>query len=590
MKKLLAGVVALALSLSMASAFSFATANEPTVRPVSYGDVNEDYSVDVLDVSLVRAHIVGNSTLSELKQAIADINKDKVVDIIDVALMRNAIVNGIKLDDFVLEDDTDTASEIETETDVISETDTSGGSDTESESEVDTQTETEKDTEQTAYVAEYEFEDGTYRGTLNETYGHNGKSVLFEANSHRATVEFTVPATDTYKVSAFMISPHGDKVGNLEFNGQGTSSYGISKGDAPVEYVLYTGTLQAGTTYNVKASANWTYIYADYVKVEKASASSDTDEEFNLNYTLSNKNASNNTKALYAYICDVFGDHVITGQQESTWMDGGNADYEMEYIESKTGKLPAIRGLDFIDDDFDGCVERAVDWAKKGGIVTICWHCDQNFSRGYQQCLNGNLDWDKALTEGTPEYEKLIAGMDKGAKVLKELADEDIPVLWRPFHELDGKWFWWGKGGEENFIKLWRIMYDRYTNYWGLNNLIWVCGFSQNGLNYANWYPGDEYVDIAGADSYHGGSEPGLFNQVKQVVNGTKPICFHECGINPTVDQFVSQNAKWSYFMTWHTTWLTDNSDSALNALYNSDYAITLDELPQIYDFSVVID
>ena len=579
MKRLISGLLALSCAMSFASAASFATvsANEHTAKTITYGDVNEDFQVDILDISLVRAHIVKNNELSQIQQSIGDINKDTTIDIIDVAMMRNAVVNNIKLDDWTQPTDTEQQSDTDEQTDTT---------DIITDSESDTATDSATDTDDGITVvedsAELEFEDGTYRGTLDTTYGHNGKSILFEANSHRATVEFKVANTDTYKVSAYMLSPGGDKVLNLEFNGQGKSSYGISKSSTPVEFVLFTGTLEAGTTYTVKATPNWTYVYADYVKVEKASVSDDSDIE--VEYKLSNENASESTKALYAYICEIYGEHVITGQQESTWMDDGNTEYEMEYLEAKTGKLPALRGLDFINDDFDGCVERAKEWYKKGGIVTICWHCDQNFSRGYQQCLNGNLsDWDKALTPGTAEYEKLIAGMDKGAKALKELADEGVPVLWRPFHELDGKWFWWGKGGEQNFIKLWKTMYDRYTNYWGLDNLIWVCGFSQNGLNYANWYPGDEYVDIAGADSYNGGSEPGLYNQVKQVVNGTKPLCFHECGINPTVELFVNQGANWVYFMTWHTSWLTDNSSTALNTLYNSDYAITLDELPDFY-------
>lgn len=101
--------------------------------------------------------------------------------------------------------------------------------------------------------------------------------------------------------------------------------------------------------------------------------------------------------------------------------------------------------------------------------------------------MNTNLNWDMALTQGTAEYDKLIAGMDKGAKALLELQKAGVPVIWRPFHETDGGWFWWSKGGSENFKKLWRIMYERYTNYWGLNNLIWICGYSGEVTN--GWYP-----------------------------------------------------------------------------------------------------
>ena len=93
---------------------------------------------------------------------------------------------------------------------------------------------------------------------------------------------------------------------------------------------------------------------------------------------LSNPNANETTKKVYAYICEMYENHIISGQQESTWVDG--PDYEMQYLFDATGKLPAMRGLDFMDDDFDGVVERAKDWWAKGGLVTLCWHCGSDFT------------------------------------------------------------------------------------------------------------------------------------------------------------------------------------------------------------------
>ena len=536
----------------------------------TYGDVNEDTTVDIVDVASVRANIVGSIELEGKALLLADVNHDEVVDIVDVVLMRNAIVNGTELDPW---------GENDTENDV----NTDAGEDVDTEENIDTEVVLPPEVAVVTDTLELEFEDGKYRGTLNEQYGHNGKSVLFESDGHNATVEFTVATTDNYKVTAYMISPFGDKVCNLEFDVFGKSSYGISKGNDPVPYEIFNGTLEAGRTYKVKARPNWTFVFADYVVVEKAEPGAEV--EINLDRTLTNENATEEAKALYNYICDVYGNNILTAQQESIWMDEGNVEYEMEYIEENTGKLPAIRGLDFMNDDFDGCVQRAKAWHEKGGIVTIMWHCGPYMLDGYKECMNKTIaDWDALFTPGTEEYDKLMAGFDKGAEALLELQDAGIPVIWRPFHELDGGWFWWSKGGADNLAKLWRAMYDRYTNYWGLNNLIWTFGYSQNGVNYAAWYPGDEYVDIAGADSYNGGSEPGLFKQVVEVVGGKKPVCFHECGTAPTVEQLTTLGTKWAWFMIWHSGHLTDqNNKTDLSALYNSDYAITLDELPDIY-------
>ena len=317
--------------------------------------------------------------------------------------------------------------------------------------------------------------------------------------------------------------------------------------------------------------------------------SKDTKIETDLN----NKNSTIETIRLYNYLKSVYGDKVISGQQESTWTSDGS-EYEMEYIHDLTGKYPAIRGLDFMNDDFDGVVERAIAWHKRGGIVTICWHCGKNFTGNYTDCKEDEItNWDEVLTEGTEANRLFTENMDHAGAALKQLQDAKVPVLWRPFHEFDGQWFWWGKGGEDNFKKLWIYMYNHFTNDLGLNNLIWVLGYSHNGMasNIRKWYPGDNYCDIAGADTYEvdiNGGEMRLYRALKAGINevngANKMFVMHECGLIPTIDDF--KEVRWGYFMTWHTEWLIDtNSTQHLIDIYQDDYVITLDELP---DFSKV--
>ncbi len=294
-------------------------------------------------------------------------------------------------------------------------------------------------------------------------------------------------------------------------------------------------------------------------------------------YQLSNPNADANAKKLYDYINDMYGTYMITGQQESTWM--GSPDYEMDYIFENTGKYPAMRGLDFMNNDFDGVVQRSIEWHEKGGIVTICWHTGVNGS-GYQESKDDNPDFDKLLTEGTDEYNAMMASWDRAAVALQELRDAGVPVLWRPFHEFDGQWFWWGKGGAEDFIKLWQMMYDRYTNDFGLTNLIWVLGYS--GEVKDNWYPGNEYCDIIGSDTYDNSTHLRAWNKLSALETG-KPMAFHECGKVPRMPMFQKDGAMWSWFMVWHTDHITGNSVKVLNNVYNDEMAITLDEIPALY-------
>ncbi|HRT82317.1 MAG TPA: glycosyl hydrolase [Oscillospiraceae bacterium] len=300
---------------------------------------------------------------------------------------------------------------------------------------------------------------------------------------------------------------------------------------------------------------------------------------------LSNAEADESTRDVYTYLCSVYKNKILSGQMESAWH--GRPDREIDYIYELTGKYPAIRGLDFIGDDFEGVIERSKAWWDKGGIVTICWHCSSDFDKGYKECLESDIEnWDLALTPGTAEYERLIAGMDKAAAALKELEEAGVPVLWRPFHELDGDWFWWSRGGPRNFVKLWRTMYTRFTDDWGLNNLIWVCGFQ--ALSYAPelWYPGDGYVDIIGADSYYGGTQTLLFSRMKMLAGNRKPICFHENGTIPNIDALKLLHTDWCYFMTWHSEFLTDekwNTKENIIKAYSNKNVVTLDKLPAFF-------
>jgi len=99
----------------------------------------------------------------------------------------------------------------------------------------------------------------------------------------------------------------------------------------------------------------------------------------------------------------------------------------------------------------------------------------------------------------------------------------------------------------------------------------------------AAWYPGDEYVDLIGADSYNPGANGSLYAQVAAIAPEGMPIVFHECGAIPTEEQMKNENAPWLMFMVWHTDFITDgksNTPEGIQSIYAAEYFITLDELP----------
>ncbi len=435
----------------------------------------------------------------------------------------------------------------------------------------------------------YEFENGTIHDTgdnvseaVTLSGASGGKAVSLLDSGDSVSIGINVPSKRNYTLSIRYSQPYdeagkyqdvlvnGENIGQL-FCGY-TGNGGFSTAD------ISANLKKGDNTITIEASWGWSYLDSLTVSEGKSFGNASSG-------ILSNPNASAQAQSLYSFLCDTYGNYVISGQQESTWM--GSVDYEMNIIQNASGKLPVLRGLDYMGDDFSGVNQRSKDWYAKGGIVEICWHCGSDFSGSHTESLETNLNWDRALIPGTNEYNALIAGMDKAAKALQELEDAGIPVLWRPFHEFDGQWFWWGKGGAENFKKLWQIMYNRYTNDWGLDNLIWVLGYS--GETKSGWYPGDEYVYIVGADTYvnHTNSLLSMYQNTAGIAN--KPVCLHENGPIPDPDKMASDGANWLWFMTWHTSFVDShdiNTASYLNHVYNSDHVLTLDEIPDIYHYT----
>lgn len=288
---------------------------------------------------------------------------------------------------------------------------------------------------------------------------------------------------------------------------------------------------------------------------------------------LVNKNATKEARALYDFICENFGSRIISAAQECP--GHRHHDLEMNWLYENVGKLPAMRGLDFIHDDYFGVVRRAREWNARGGIVTICWHTGV-VGNTYPDSKEELPDFGRLFESGTEENGLLMSRWERARDALGELKDAGIPVLWRPFHEFDGQWFWWGKGGGEVFKKLWRKMYETFTFEYKLDNLIWVLGYS--GEVKKDWYPGDEYCDVVGSDNYDGTTNSAAWKKLAEITK--KPLAFHEVGPLRPIDDFVSDGCLWSWFMNWHTKYLIeDNGAEVMKMIYDDPRVITLEGL-----------
>ncbi len=304
---------------------------------------------------------------------------------------------------------------------------------------------------------------------------------------------------------------------------------------------------------------------------------------------LSQPHASPEARRLYRYLNDIWGHRTLAGQQESIWH--GSPRYELDYIQQVSGKQPALLGLDYIDPPARaGVNQRAQAWYEGGGIATLCWHWGNPLiGPGY---VNSKIYFNAydALKPGTKENAALLRDMDEIAGFLGQLRDRKVPVLWRPFHEFTGDWFWWGKCGPEVFKALWTLMYDRYTHQFGLDNLIWVLGYTKD-VDPA-WFPGRERIDIIGADNYvqDRGPMADMYAAVRKITGDSVPITLHECGPIPDPDQLTQAQANWLYFLVWHSEFIRDgktNPPDWIKTVYNSPRYVTLDQVPDLKTYSV---
>ncbi len=301
-------------------------------------------------------------------------------------------------------------------------------------------------------------------------------------------------------------------------------------------------------------------------------------------YTPVNPNATPEAKALLAYLYSINGKYILSGQH------GGGTRF-LDSVKAITGKHPALWGSDFIWSGPTGGGQRVVDQAisnyKKGYVIALMWHQGRPMDKppyGFKQSVQAKMtdeEWQQLITPNTELNKKWIAQVDTIASYLKQLQDAHVPVLWRPYHEMNGVWFWWGnRPGKNGIQKLWKMMYDRFVNYHHLNNLLWVWGANgprdipeDEAYAYKGFYPGAKYVDVLGADIYHSDYEQKDYNDLLKVANG-KIIALTEVGELPKPEILKAQ-PMWAWFMVWTNFLWTGNDRRAVNAIYSRPETIS---------------
>ncbi len=268
----------------------------------------------------------------------------------------------------------------------------------------------------------------------------------------------------------------------------------------------------------------------------------------------------------------------------------------MSRVQEKTGHWPALLGVDYADFGrgsltFDAPNKASIEYWKQGGLVTVSAHMYNPANPKGGGLRDKGVDLTTLLTEGTETQSRWMGQLDLTAKGLQELKDAGVVVLWRPFHEMNGGWFWWGARDPEAFIAVWRHMFEYFSQAKHLDNLLWVYG-PNHGAKTAAFYPGDRYADIVGLDAYTDLVDPEHIKGYPEVAKIAKPFGITEFGphgsSNPPGDydyrRFVEGLEKHFprtvFFMSWNANWSLARNNYTTELL-NHPWMINREDLPK---------
>ncbi len=290
-----------------------------------------------------------------------------------------------------------------------------------------------------------------------------------------------------------------------------------------------------------------------------------------------NPDATEEAQELLRRINWISGSFTLTGQQNFPEDRSRCSDRVCEL----TGRFPAIFGQDFGFMDYAGGRAAMIEEVKRqhcdGAVIALTWHAarpNEETPRAYEESVQGSLtdpEWSELLTPDTDIHNRWARQVDEIAGYLRVLLDAGVPVLFRPYHEMNAQWFWWGgRAGERGSAALYRQLYERYVHLHRLNNLVWVWNVnspSEYAGPIGSYDPGPEYVDVVTMDNY--GRFRRKFYEDMLALAGNKPIALAEVGAMPTLEVLARQ-PRWAYFMIWRGFETKGNSPEQLQAMFRA--------------------
>lgn len=287
--------------------------------------------------------------------------------------------------------------------------------------------------------------------------------------------------------------------------------------------------------------------------------------------------------ALISFLNSISGQSMLSGEHNRE--PNSDPTRYTRMAQGITGQTPGLWGGDFLflADDVNNrqtMVSEAIRQWQGGSVVALTWHmCPPTVGSTCNWDSNGVLShlsdaqWSQLVTDGTALNNAFKSRLNEAVPYLRQLQNAGVPVLFRPIHEMNEGWSWWGgRSGASGSRRLYQIVHDYYANTQGLSNLVWVWNVKdvaggEGGL--PGYWPGASYVDVASMDAWvNAQPTPSWYNAMVSIAGG-KPVALAEVGSTPTPTTMNAQ-PRWAWWMVW-AEWISDpawNTNAGVQASY----------------------
>ncbi|MFJ5657411.1 glycosyl hydrolase [Streptomyces microflavus] len=278
------------------------------------------------------------------------------------------------------------------------------------------------------------------------------------------------------------------------------------------------------------------------------------------------------------YLRSISGTSIVSGQHNKE--PASAPGQYTQQVKDVTGQYPGLWGGDLMFNAADAANrQRVVDQAKtewaNGSLVSLTWHvCPPTggstcaFEGGVKSNIS-NAQFSQILTNDSALNNTWKRRLDEVVPYLQQLKNAGVPVLFRPFHEMNESWNWWGnRPGTNGSARLFQITRDYLAGTKGLDNLIWVWNVQDNPAGgWSNYYPGNQYADVVSLDVWYKSHPSSADYQQMRTIAGTKPMAIGEIGKMPTAAMLQSQ-PQWAWFMMWSEHLRGNNTNAEIQAAY----------------------